>query len=397
MTKVAFFSPHFEKHKWPGARLLMQNVTEGLAELGHEGVISHQVEEISDADYIFLANVARNLAPQRDTLALIGRDYGMIPFYHDYVLMSRALGGIVEYAEKMLDDDPEYSMEKLVEMPEILQLNEFAPHTRLLNNFEVTRDAKIVLTTSPTEVETVQRECPRANAKHFMLSPGMATGVVPEYSDAFLKLCGFNKGDYLLYVGRLEPRKNPLAAVLAARNVDVPMVLIASDNFGLHDFYYDILVRTIIKYRKAPTVIYTHSYEPFEEGCLKVVQIPRANPLDRDMIVSAFQNCGLYLHPAFNELPGYVYLETAKLGVPTIASEWCSVYDYFIEDGKYTLDDRIQYPLPYHIGTIEEMIHAQFGKQYAPSNHPILHRTHVDMAAQFLEVTREAFSAKAAV
>lgn len=397
MTKIAFFFPFFEKHKWPGGRLLMQNVVEGLEELGHEGVISHEINQVADADYIFLGNVARDLHPLRDTLKMIGRNWGIVPFYHDNVTMVRPMYGLIEYVEEMLAENPDYPMDKLLETPEVLQLNDFSPHPRFLHNFEVLRDAKIALTTSPTEAETVKRECPRANAEHFFLSPGMATGPLPEYSDNFLKFSGLSRGDYLLYVGRIEPRKNPLATVLAARNIDTPLVLIASDNFGLHDDYYNLVLRACLKWRNAPTTIYSHNYEPFEEGNLKVVQIPQENPIDRDMLISAFQNCGLYLHPAFNELPGYVYLEAAKLGAPTIASQWCSVSDYFVEDGNYTLDDRIQYPLPYHIATIERMIHSHFGRKYAPSCHPVLQRTHADMASDFLARSEAAFRSEVVV
>ena len=68
--------------------------------------------------------------------------------------------------------------------------------------------------------------------------------------------------------------------------------------------------------------------------------------ISQELLVSAYQNAGLYLHPAFYELPGYVYLEAAKLGTPTIATEWSTLSDYFTnEEGDYELDDRILYAL----------------------------------------------------
>ena len=65
------------------------------------------------------------------------------------------------------------------------------------------------------------------------------------------------------------------------------------------------------------------------------------------------------------------------------------VKDYFTDPktGAYTLDDRIKYVnRPYDILEIETLIKEQIGRDFAPSRHPILHRTLEEMAADFLKI-----------
>ena len=51
------------------------------------------------------------------------------------------------------------------------------------------------------------------------------------------------------------------------------------------------------------------------------------------------------------------------------------------------LDDRIKYvKRPYDIVEIEALIDEQLGKEFEPSDHPILHRTVEEMAEDFLKI-----------
>ena len=150
------------------------------------------------------------------------------------------------------------------------------------------------------------------------LSPlvaGFTDEKVYDYSDAFLKFSGLGKKGYVLQVGRLEPRKNQLASVLAMRNRDLPLVLISSYIAIPHRRYAEVVLSAIVKWRRAPTIVYSEQLEPREEGALSVRKLER-DQFGVDLLISAYQNCALHLHPAFMELPGYTYLEAAKLGHP---------------------------------------------------------------------------------
>src|SRR5262249_28259494 len=124
-----------------------------------------------------------------------------------------------------------------------------------------------------------------------------------------------------------------------------------------------------------------------QEGSLRILQMPQGQKLPQPLLISAYQNAGLNLHPAFCELPGLTCLEAAKLGVPTVASEWTTLRDYFTDPvtHAYTLDDRITYVSPYHISAITDKIQEQFGKKIDKHfDHPLFHRTKIDVARDFL-------------
>ena len=95
---------------------------------------------------------------------------------------------------------------------------------------------------------------------------------------------------------------------------------------------------------------------------------------------------GRHLHPAFCELPGLTYLEAAKLGVPTVASEWTTIRDYFTdpETQQSTLDDRIVYASPHHVQRLKELVLQQFGKKFKKMDHPAFRRTKADIAIELL-------------
>lgn len=86
------------------------------------------------------------------------------------------------------------------------------------------------------------------------------------------------------------------------------------------------------------------------------------------MIASAYHHAGLYLHPAFNELPGAIFLEAARFGTPTIASTSCTINDYFYDPiQKHSrLDGRIAYCDPCDFAAIKDLTEQLFGKKFPP-------------------------------
>jgi glycosyltransferase involved in cell wall biosynthesis len=182
-------------------------------------------------------------------------------------------------------------------------------------------------------------------------------------------------------------RKNQLASILAMRNLDIPLVFIATESF--YPSYEQLCLQAIQKFRRAPTWVISQNLENTQKGSLRVFSMPNHCKLPFDMLISAYQNAGLHLHPAFCELPGLTYLEAAKLGVPTIASEWTTINDYFTDPvtGVETLDDRIIYATPHHINALTHLIEKHFGKKTDKSlRHPMFQRTKADVAKDFMAV-----------
>ncbi|MBS0654057.1 MAG: hypothetical protein JSR39_11100, partial [Verrucomicrobia bacterium] len=168
--------------------------------------------------------------------------------------------------------------------------------------------------------------------------------------DGFFDALGLEGKPYLLQVGRMETRKNQLATLLATRDLDMPLVLIAVES---HQGWYEKLcVETAVHFRKAPTLIISQNLPAFESGAMKVVPMPDGKIMPRAFMKRAFEKARLYVHPAFCELPGFVFFEAIKNGVPIVASEWCTIQDYLVNSGP----DNIRYVLPFHIADLESKV-----------------------------------------
>jgi len=206
-----------------------------------------------------------------------------------------------------------------------------------------------------------------------------------EVSDEFLKLTGLARGEYVLQVGRLETRKNQLATVLATKNLDMPLVFIATK--GYQNWYDLLVVNAAAKHRKAPTLLISEEHPTqLIGGATRIIQMPGGRRLSEQCLFSAYANCGLHLHPAFWEAPGYTYLEAAKAGVHTVASEWGNLADYceFGGNDKY-MGDRFTYVCPYNLPQIEAAVKNNFGRKVSKDlEHPIFERTPGDIGKELL-------------
>src|ERR1700687_2414991 len=105
-------------------------------------------------------------------------------------------------------------------------------------------------------------------------------------------------------------------------------------------------MEAIQRWRKGPTLLLSQTLPEGQLGSLRILPMPGREKLSTSMLQSAFAHAGLHLHPAFYELPGATYFESAILGVPTIASTWTTIDEYFLDP---QLDERIEYSLPYDL------------------------------------------------
>ncbi len=250
-----------------------------------------------------------------------------------------------------------------------------------LTNYELLRNAQVVIASSPTEERTILRDVPGAKTQILYWSPGFVESLHEEPDDSFLRLTGLKKGSYILQVGRLSLRKNQLATLLATRDLDIPMVFIAMGKST--PVYEEVFYAVAKEKRKAPIFVIS---EEKRASFSHVRILSNSGLLSHQRLLSAFANAGLHLHPSFYELPGYTYLESARLGIPTVASTWGALKDYFLDtSGTYTLDDRVEYTLPYDLAAIERLVKKKFGQKYPETPlHPIFQRTVEDMTRDFL-------------
>lgn len=387
--KILFLYEEREGNPWIGDRCSIEVLTKGLNELGHEAIISHDVTLINTADRVVLNNICTDLTPYLPILFAQNKPYTCIPFHEDFLLYTSLYRSLHAYiANALITENPEEAISLLEHMPDILQYNTFQPKQCSLRNYPVMANAEVNIANSFEEEKMIHRYVPGAKTQTIFWTSGYADKEKNPYSDSFIKKFGQKKKGYILQIGRISPRKNQLSTILATKDMETPLVIIATGHFLQEQEYLDTCIETIKRFRKGPTTIISNAIKSQKDGLLEIINAPKG--LTKEELVSAYQNAACYCHPAFYELPGYVYLEAAKLGTPTVASEWSTLKDYFRDhkSGEYTLDDRIEYIIPYHIPAIREAIEKQMTKNFKPSNHPIFKRSHLDVAREFLELNQ---------
>ncbi len=128
--------------------------------------------------------------------------------------------------------------------------------------------------------------------------------------EAFVAYSGCR--DYVLYAGRIEPRKNQLGFLRAMRGSPLPIVVLGDVVPG-HERYY--------------------------QECRKVggtnVHFVSAVPPASDLLASAYAGCRCLVLASWYETPGLVALEAGLQGVPLVLTKHGSATEYFGELAEY--------------------------------------------------------------
>jgi hypothetical protein len=370
-------------HQWGGDLRALRSARDGVEQMGIDVRMARTAAELTDCDFVFLSNTCMDQRANAKVLQDRDIPFGLFGFHEDFQFYYPQSMGFSDYISMCLQGldtkGLKLRMEDLWENPNIFNyFNHEVPKNTLVN-LPVMRAASVCVAASHREARTMQRDCPMCNtAVVFWNIPLVSQRA--DYSDAFLKLTGLAKGEYLLQVGRLETRKNQLATVLATRNLDMPLVLVTTK--GYQKTYDLLVVNAAAKYRKAPTLIVSEEYPTqVVGGATRIIQMPNGQRLSEACLRSAYENCGLHVHPAFWEAPGYTYLEAAKIGVHTIASEWGTLRDYCEFGGNDPcMGDRFTYVCPYDLAQIERAVRENFGRAVDKNlEHPIFERTERDV------------------
>ena len=123
--------------------------------------------------------------------------------------------------------------------------------------------------------------------------------------------------DFVLYAGRVEPRKNVLGLVRAAKIAGLPLVVIGDVVPG-HEGY-DARCR--------------------DEGRGGLVRVPGIRH-DDPALASAYAACRVFALPSWFETPGLSALEAALAGRPIVITPFGSTREYFEGQVRYTHPDR---------------------------------------------------------
>jgi len=125
--------------------------------------------------------------------------------------------------------------------------------------------------------------------------------------------------DFVLYTGRIEPRKNQLNLIRAMKGIDRDLVLVGDRVSGCSD-YYDRCKK---------------------EAGGRVYFIPRMDH-DSDMLRSAYSACEVFVLPGWFETPGLAALEAAAAGAKIVATEGGSTKEYFFDKALYIKPNNVK-------------------------------------------------------
>lgn len=380
-------------HTWGGHLKNTYDFKRGLESIGVKVLLEENISRVLDTDVICFLGTFYDQHPHMRLLQLLRREYICVPFHEDERLYFRPCDAFYFYVlnsiTRQTKHNHAFSYANLTQRPDLIFYFDFSSKRRFstILNHDFLKNAKFVIPGASTEERTLLRDVPECKCKLMYWAPGFVQGLRAEPDDSFLKLTGLTKDSYVLQVGRIEHRKNQLATLLATLDFDIPVVFIASQSEHLD--YIRAFYGVLYEKRKAPVWVIAQNPDnfPHSHPNLKIIAMPAGKLLTEKLLQSAFANAGLHLHPSFYELPGYTYLESAYFGIPTIASEWGSLQDYFTDtNGLYTMDDRVEYALPYDVGALKKLVEKKFGQKYPISNHPIYQRTAQDMARDFLKL-----------
>jgi hypothetical protein len=382
--------------KWGGDLAVVNSYIEGLKTFGHQSRAVFSPFEVPDSDFLLFTNYFLDQRTTFREAVTLGIPFGVLGFQENLIHYYPVATGFCAYVMGCLghgfetDNGMEYDIELLFEMPHLAHYYGITANRGVLYNLEAAKDSSLWIANSATEKRTMQRDCPNCKITVIPVAPGIVAGLDKEPDTSFLQMTGLSSGSYLLQVGRLEMRKNQLGTILATRDLDIPLVFIATTSLS----YEETCFEAAVKWRKAPTLFISQSLSEREEGSARVIPMPQKQKLPQATLASAFYHAGLHIHPAFQELPGATYLEAARFGVPSVASHWCTIKDYFFDPalGHSELDGRIVYAEPHHLNEITKKIEQNFGLKFAPLiDHPSLKRTHRDVAQDLL-MNLETFS-----
>ncbi len=376
--------------KWGGDLAVIHQLVNGLRTLGHESLLATSPFEAPDADFVFVSITLFDHRQQLDEIAVLDIPFGVLGFHEDLQQSYYPAMGFHDYIWHCLEGTE--SIEELYVRPHIIYYFGQTTNRAFVYNFKQIRQAKLWIANSATEASIIERDFPGAKTAIIPVAPGIVTRFLGEADDSFLSFSGLTSGSYLLQIGRLEERKNQLATIIATRDLDLPLVFIATRGTT---FYATACFQAAAKWRKAPTIFISQMLNEAQSGSARVVAMPNNSKLPSEMLISAYAHAGLYIHPAFNELPGAIFLEAARFGTPAIASHWCTIKDYFFNPslGHSELDGRIAYCNPWDIKEIQRLTEQNFGKRFPPLiDHPAMQRSEIDAARELLTHLNEVLS-----
>lgn len=152
-----------------------------------------------------------------------------------------------------------------------------------------------------------------------------------EYGDSNLFTAKFKIEDFILSVGRIEPRKNQLNLIRASRSFGLPLVIIGSPVSDYTDYYKEC--------KKAAG-----------ERIIFIDRIDHRDPL----LKSAYKSCSCFVSQGWFETPGLAALEAGLGGARVASTDRGCTKEYF--------KDYVEYFNPSDVNSIKKAVKKALSK-----------------------------------
>lgn len=170
--------------------------------------------------------------------------------------------------------------------------------------------ADLLLPNSQAEAEQLIRYFQVSPERIRIVPNGAERRFASADAEAFAALVGCR--DFILYAGRLEPRKNQLTFLRAMEGIVVPIVVLGNPVPG-HEGYY----------------------EECRRAAGRNVQFVAGLDHNDPLLASAYAACGCLVLTSWYETPGLVALEAAMTGAPLVLPCGGCAREYFGELARY--------------------------------------------------------------
>lgn len=184
-------------------------------------------------------------------------------------------------------------------------LNKFTYAYKILNK------SSIILTDSKAEKNEILKSFKLSNNKFKIASYGVDKRFYKANKKEFVNK--YNMEDFLLYTGRIEPRKNVLTLIKITSKLDLPLVIIGSKNYQGGDYYYNLCKKAAKK---------------------NVTFIDRIDH-ESSLLASAYSAARAVVLPSWLENPGLIALEGGLAGANVLVTSRGSAKEYFEDYAFY--------------------------------------------------------------
>lgn len=168
----------------------------------------------------------------------------------------------------------------------------------------------ILLPNSQSEAQQLKSFFGVREEKIFVVPNGVDPSFALARPEPFIEK--YKLKDFILCVGRIEPRKNQLQVIRSLNNASVPVVFIGAP-VPHHQNYYDTCRR--------------------EAG--KDMHFLGPIPHDSGLIASAYAACNTFLLPTWLETPGLAALEAGLAGAKVVITQEGATREYFGDYATY--------------------------------------------------------------